>query len=282
MHSPTEIRERFLSLLRNDDVELPLAQAAMLVAAETRAECEPGLALAQLDAWRVELASRMAPEWNNLQRLVMLRKYMYDELGFHGDIENYANADNSRLDRVLTRRMGIPLTLAIVMLELGRACGMPLHGVGFPGHFLVRLAGESEDLLLDPFDHAKTVTVHDCHVMLRASSSGEMAFDESFIRNASAREMLWRLLQNLKLASLNNGDFPTALACIERLLAMKPDAAIEVRDHGLMLYRLDKYRPALASLELYLKLWSDAPDRAAMERHMLAIRMMLVGSSEEP
>ena len=282
MHSPTEIRERFLSLLRNEDLELPLAQAAMLVAAETRAECEPELALAQLDAWRVELASRMAPEWNNLQRLVVLRKYMYEDLGFHGDIENYSDADNSRLDQVITRRMGIPLTLAIVMLELGHACGMPLHGVGFPGHFLVRLAGESEDLLLDPFDHAKTVTVHDCHVMLRASSSGEMAFDESFIRNVTAREMLWRLLQNLKLASLNNGDLATALACIERLLAMKPDAFIEVRDHGLMLYRLDKYRPALASLELYLKLWSDAPDRAAMERHMLAIRMMLVGTSEAP
>ncbi len=282
MHSPIQIRERFLKLLREHDHQLPLATAALLVAAETRAECKQELALAQLHAWCVELASRMAPEWNNLQRLVMLRKYMYEELGFHGDAENYSDPNNSRLDQVLTRRTGIPLTLAIVMLELGRACGMPLHGVGFPGHFLVRLAGESEDLLLDPFDHAKTVTEQDYHVMLRASSNGEMAFDESFIRNVTAREMLWRLLQNLKLASLNNGDLATALACIERLLAMKPDAAIEVRDHGLMQYRLDKYKPALASLERYLKLWHDAPDRAAMERHILAIRMMLVGASETP
>ena len=255
--------------------------AAMLVAAETRAESEPALALAQLDAWRAELASRMAPEWNNLQRLVMLRKYMYEDLGFRGDTENYTDADNSRLDQVITRRTGIPLTLAIVMLELGRACGMPLHGVGFPGHFLVRLAGESEDLLLDPFDHAKTVTEQDCRAMLQLSSNGEMAFDESFVRNVTAREMLWRLLQNLKLASLNHGDHATALACIERLLVMKPDAAIEWRDQGLMLYRLDRYRPALASLEKYLAAWRDAPDRAAMERHMLAIRMMLVGTSED-
>lgn len=278
MESPAEIRVRFVELLHREESDIPLAQAAMLIAAETHPGSEPARMLAQLEAWSREFAGRMAPEWNNLQRLARLRNFVYEELGFRGDTENYADAENSRLDCVLARRVGIPLTLAIVLLEIGRACGMPLHGVGFPGHFLVRLAGEPEDLLLDPFDHAKSVDETDCRRMIALSSNGEMAYDESFVRNTSTREMLVRLLHNLKLASLNSGDHATALACIERLLLMRPDTPIELRDQGLLLYRLDRYRPALGSLEKYLRVWSDAPDRAAMERHILAIRMMLVGA----
>ena len=280
MESPAEIRVRFVEMVRRAEIDIPLAHAALLVAAETDLESDPGTAQAQLESWSRTLAARMAPEWNNLQRLATLRNLIYEELGFSGDEETYSAAENSLLDRVIERRCGIPLTLAIVLLEIGRACGMPLEGVGFPGHFLVRLAGEPEDLLLDPFDHAKTVTEDDCRRMLQLSSSGEMAYDESFIRSVGTLDMLVRLLHNLKLASLNTGDHTTALACIERRLVLRPETPLELRDQGLMLYRMDRYRPALQSLEAYLRVWYDAPDRAAMERHILAIRMMLVGAKD--
>lgn len=262
-------------MMRRTDEDIELAHAALLVAAEDDPSLDPEAALATLRAWGDELAARVAPECNSLQRLARLRNFMFEELGFRGDVRDYYSPANSMLHSVMDRRLGVPLTLGIVFLELGWRLGLDLHGVGFPTHFLVRLAGEAEDLLLDAFDRGASVHEEDCHRILQASSGGMLAYEKAMIRSIGRREMVGRLLHNLKVASLREGDVERALSATDRLLLVFPDAPPEVRDRGLLLYRLDRYREALAALERYLALRPDAVDRPQVEDRLGALRIML-------
>lgn len=261
-------------LARSDD-EIDLAHAALLVAAEDDPEFDPGEVLATLRSWGDELAARAAPECNSLQRLARLRNFMFEELGFRGDVRGYHSPENSMLHSVMDRRLGVPLTLGILFMELGWRLGLDLQGVGFPAHFLVRLAGEAQDLLLDPYDHGASVHEDDCRRMLLASSGGMVPYEDGLTRSIANREVVARLLHNLKIAALREGDAARALRATERLLVVFPDSPPEVRDQGLLLYRLDAYRPALTSLARYLELRPDAVDREQVEQYVGALTMML-------
>ncbi|MFN8587410.1 MAG: tetratricopeptide repeat protein [Candidatus Eisenbacteria bacterium] len=275
MHDPAVIRAQFAELIGRDDEQIELARAALLVAAEDDAALDVGACLATLDAWGTALAAGLAADATSVQRLARLRAFMFEELGFRGDVRDYYSPENSLLNAVMQRRLGIPLTLGIVFMELGWRIGLRFEGVAFPGHFLVRLAGEESDLLLDPFDHGTSVHEDDCRRMIAASSQGTLAYEPGMIRSVTRRDMVARLLLNLKVARLRAGDSPGALAAVEKLLVLFPDSAPELRDRGLLQYQLDRYRPALEALEEYLRLRPDAVDRAEVERVALTLRMML-------
>lgn len=269
------IRSAFAEMMRRPEADIDLARAALLVAAENDPTINVDAELARLRAWADELARRMEPDWNSLQRLARLRNFMFEELGFRGDVRDYYHPKNSLLHSVMERRLGIPLTLSIVFMELGWRIGVPFEGVGFPGHFLVRLPGLPGDLLLDPFDHGASTHEEDCRRMIELSSGGVVPFNPGMLRSIGKRDMITRLLVNLKGAFLRAGDDEQALTAVDRLLLLHPDDPVEHRDRGLLLYRLDRYRPAVASLLRYLELRPDALDREVIQRHLAALHMML-------
>ncbi len=275
MHDPEVLRAQFAELVGRDDERIELARAALLVAAESDAALDVEACLATLDEWAAALTASLPTDATSLQRLARLRAFMFEELGFRGDVRDYYSPENSLLHSVMQRRLGIPLTLGIVFMELGWRIGLRFEGVAFPGHFLVRLAGEESDLLLDPFDHGTSVHEDDCRRMIAASSSGALAFEPGMTRSATRRDMVARLLLNLKVARLRGRDLAGALAAVDHLLVMFPDSPPELRDRGLLLYQLDRYRPAVAALEAYLRVRPDAVDRADVERTLLALRLML-------
>jgi regulator of sirC expression with transglutaminase-like and TPR domain len=160
-------------------------------------------------------------------------------------------------------------------MEIGWRLGIPFEGVGFPGHFLVRLTGEPGDLLLDPYDHAVSVHEEDCRRMIQLTTGGTVPYDPSMIRSLGKRDMLARLLFNLKVACLKEGDDAGALSAVERLLLLHPDDPPELRDRGLLLYRMDRYREARAALHAYLRARPEALDREVVERHLAALQMIL-------
>src|SRR5204862_4407572 len=141
-------------------------------------------------------------------KLARLRSFVFEELGFRGDRQDYYSPSNSLLHEVLSRRRGIPLTLAIVMMEVGWRVGIPFEGVGFPGHFLVRLTGEPKDLILDPYNHGTSVHEEDCRRMVELTTGGTVPYDASMIRSLGKRDMIARLLFNLKVACLQARDDP--------------------------------------------------------------------------
>jgi len=262
-------------MIRRPEDEIDLARSALLVAAENDPTLDVEAEMGRLDAWAEELGRRLEPDWNNLQRLARLRTFMYEDLGFKGDVRGYYSPANSLLHSVMERRLGIPLTLSIVFMEIGWRLGIPFEGVGFPGHFLVRLTGEPGDLLLDPYDHGVSVHEEDCRRMIQLTTGGTVPYDPSMIRSLGKRDMIARLLFNLKVACLKAEDDVGALSAVERLLLLHPDDPPELRDRGLLLYRMDRYREARESLLAYLAARPQALDREVVDRHLAALGLIL-------
>ena len=275
MTEPGDIRAHFIRMVQQPEPAIDLARTALLVAAESDPNVDVDGELHTLESWAAELRARLEPGWNNLQKLARLRAYVFEELGFRGDRLDYFNPSNSLLHEVLHRRRGIPLTLAIVMMELGWRIGIPFEGVGFPGHFLVRLAGEPRDLLLDPYRRGMSVHEEDCRRILLETTGGKLEFEHSQLASVGKREMIGRLLHNLKGAYLRKDEDEAALAAVERLLVLDPENADEMRDRGLLLFRLHRYGQALDSLNRYLERDPAAHDRETVERHVRALRQLL-------
>jgi regulator of sirC expression with transglutaminase-like and TPR domain len=162
MTDPNAIRADFERMVKRPESSIELARAALLVAAESDPGVDIDGTLHTLDSWTEELRARLEPGWNNLQKLARLRAFVFDDLKFRGDHRDYYDPRNSLLHEVMERRLGIPLTLSIVFMELGWRIGIPFEGVGFPGHFLVRLTGEPGELLLDPFRRGMMITREEC------------------------------------------------------------------------------------------------------------------------
>jgi regulator of sirC expression with transglutaminase-like and TPR domain len=275
MKVPEDIRADFVQMVNRPDEALELARVALLVAAESDLEVDIDGELRQLEGWADELRSRVTPDQNNLQKLARLRSFVFDDLGFRGDRRDYYSPSNSLLHQVMKRRRGIPLTLSIVFMELGWRIGIPFEGVAFPGHFLVRLPGEPRDLLLDPYKRGMMVHEEDCRQMLLESTGGRMSYDPTLTASVGKRDIVARLLHNLKGAYLRAGDDAQALAAVERLLVLKPDDPEEVRDRGLLLFRMQKYGAALDALNAYLGAAAGAADHETIEGHVRTLRQLL-------
>ncbi len=275
MAVPENIRDDFVRAVGRSEPALDLARAALLVAAESDPRLDVDSQLHTLESWATELRARLEPGWNNLQKLARLRSFVFEELGFRGDSNDYFNPCNSLLNQVMERRLGVPLTLSIIFMELGWRVGIPFEGVGFPGHFLVRLTGEPRDLVLDPFNHGRTMHEDDCRRLLDEVTGGRLEFDGRLLASVTKRDIITRLLLNLKGAYLRANQDEDALAAVERLLLIHPEDMDEVRDRGLLLYRLQRFSAALDALNAYLAARPNAPDRDSIAQHAISLRQLL-------
>jgi regulator of sirC expression with transglutaminase-like and TPR domain len=260
-------RARFADVVQRPEPEIELAEAALLVAAEEYPQLAPEPYLRRLD----ELAERARDRvWDETAPIMMLQevsRVLYEEEGFRGNRMEYYDPRNSFLNDVLDRRMGIPITLSIVYLEIGWRLGIPLHGVNFPGHFMVRYAGEALQLLVDPFQSGMVRFEDESQDLLDHVYGGSVRMKPEYLREADRRDILVRLLANLKGNYLNRRDDVRALSAIERILLVRPDSADDERDRGIVLTRLGRGVEAAAALHRYLELVPDAPDTARV--HLL-------------
>lgn len=189
--------------------------------------------------------------------IATLNAYLYEELGFSGNRDHYDDPRNSFLNEVLDRRLGIPISLAVVYLEIGRRAGLRLEGVNFPGHFLVRAPaapGEMEDVIVDPFHTGALLSEVDCRHLLRQHVGEEAAFDHALLATATRQHIVVRMLVNLKRLYVRMRSFPQARAISDLLLAVDPSALAELRDRGLLAYHMEDFAAALKDLEAYLRL----------------------------
>lgn len=258
-------RARFADVVQKPEPEIDLAAAALLIAAEEYPQVAPEPYLRRLD----ELAERARDRlWDETAPIVMVQevsRVLFEEEGFRGNRMEYYDPRNSFLNDVIDRRMGIPITLSIVYLEVGWRLGIPLHGVNFPGHFLVRYAGDALQLLVDPFQQGMVRFEDEAQDLLDHVYGGSVHMQPDFLRAADRRDILVRLLANLKGTYLNRRDDVRALAAIERILLVRPDSADDERDRGIVLTRLGRDRDAAAALQRYLELVPNAPDTARVQ-----------------
>lgn len=251
--------------LARSEPDLDLARAALLIAKEEYPQLSVELYLARLDQIAEEVKDRLADEAAPPVVLHEMLDTLYRRRGFGANRQAYYDPRNSFLNDVLDRGVGIPLTLGMVVLEVGWRLGLPLEGVNFPGHFLVRYKGEALDLLVDPFDGGKIRFEDQAQELLDRAYGGMVRVQESFMRQATRRDMLVRMLTNLKGVYLRVGDHHRALAAVERTLMLTPTAPSENRSRGLLLARLGRRDEAARQLEKYLRVAPGAADADRVE-----------------
>jgi regulator of sirC expression with transglutaminase-like and TPR domain len=232
-----------------------LAPAALAIARVEYPALDAEPYLHRLERMGEAAAGRL--QRDNPARIATLNAYLYEELGFSGNRDHFDDPRNSLLNEVLDRRLGIPISLAIVYLEIGRRAGLRLEGVNFPGHFLVRApagAGAIEDQIIDPFHAGALLSEVDCRHLLRQHVGDEAAFDHGLLATATRQHIVVRMLVNLKRLYVRMRSFPQARAIADLLLAVDPSALAELRDRGLLAYHMEDFAAALKDLEAYLRL----------------------------
>ena len=192
--------------------------------------------------------------------MLALAAWLADEMEFRGNADNYYDLRNSLLHEVIERRVGIPITLSVVYMEIARRLGLELRGVGMPGHFIVKCIGDGEELLLDPFNGGRRLSLDNCREMIARMYGDTMAFRAEFLAAVTKRQILTRMLQNLKGIYSNAREYARTLRVIDRILLLNPDSPAEFRDRGLILLGMERYARARADLEAYLRHSPDAAD----------------------
>lgn len=234
---------------------------------------EPQRVLDQVQSWAAQLRVRVAPDASPFVRLRLLNHFFFGELGFTGAGDDYQSAHNSYLHRVIERRRGIPITLSILYMELGRAAGLKLEGVSFPGHFLVRLPLNSGTVFIDVYGGGATLSTEDLRQRLRATLPGESdAPLAPYLRAAREREILARMLRNLKAIHWQAQQWVAALEVVNRLVDLLPEAAQERLDRAQLYERLECPRAAAADMVAYLSLSASPPDAAEVNRRLASLK----------
>lgn len=270
--TPPPCRLAFAQLVQQPEPAIDLAEATLLIAKEEYPDLNVAAYLARLDAMGLEVR-RLADGSLDPHRLIpVLNEFLFQRLGFRGNSENYYDPKNSFLNEVLDRRTGIPITLSMVYLEVGRRVGLPVHGVGMPGHFLVKCVGQDEEIVVDPFNGGGILSDEDCQRILDRIYNGKLCFSRGMLSVIGTRQILSRMLTNLKVIFFNNQEYGKALSIVERLLILHPQAASEIRDRGLLSCQLKRYSEASADLERYLRLAPTAEDNEVIRGHLRSLR----------
>jgi regulator of sirC expression with transglutaminase-like and TPR domain len=262
-------RRRFAALLERDP--LPLAEAALAIAEEEYPGLDTGAYLARLDAFAREVEARLPARRDAAATLRALREVLFSEGGFRGNDQAYYDPRNSFLNEVLERRLGIPITLGVVLMEVAGRAGLALQGVAFPGHFLVKHVAGDREVYIDAFHGGEILSREDCVARFRERAPG-LALDERHLQAVPPRAVLARMLHNLKKIYVEAGDDLRALWVVDRLLLLAPHDAGERRDRGLVAARLGGIAAALADLEAYLAAAPEAPDAAEVRGLVAQLR----------
>ena len=266
--TPQEARARFAALAAGGEGDLDLARAALYLAAEEYPELDVDAYVGRLDAMARDVADHPLDTPPPLGRLLALNQYLFGEQGFTGNAYNYYDPRNSFLNEVLDRHTGIPITLSVVYLEVGWRLELPLAGVGMPGHFLVGYYPEGGVQYVDVFNQGTLLGRDDCIARLRAQYGGGFVFQDAHLAPVSKRQILTRMLTNLRHVYSQREDWDRALAAVERSLLLNPDQPSEVRDRGLVQLRRGALRAAHADLERYTQLAPRADDLETVRGHM--------------
>ena len=221
--------------------------------------------LSKVAQMAAEIESRLGGENKDPFSLIdLINHYLFVEQGFQGNEDDYYDPRNSFLNDVMDRKTGIPITLSTLYIEIAGRVRLALDGVGFPGHFIVKYSGSGEEILIDPFNKGRILSEKNCQDILDKMYGGSVRFQEKMLIASTKKQMLNRMLNNLKGVYIGSKNHQKALSVVELILELTPDNCSEIRDRGLLYYKLECFSQALQDLETYLNLSPDAPDTEAM------------------
>jgi regulator of sirC expression with transglutaminase-like and TPR domain len=266
---PTQQLDYFKTLVA-DDEHFPLTEAAISVGQHAYPALDVQHVLDEIDALVLKLKTRITPETTELQKLQALKYFFFQEMSFTLNANDYYDPENSYLHSVITSRRGIPISLALLLIEIGQQIGLQVKGISFPNHFLVRISLPQGEVVMDPTT-GSSLSKNELQAMLdpyldAQGYRGELALPLSlFLRSASPRETLSRFLRNLKAVYSHDDRWERLLSIQERLVILLPEEMEEIRDRGLAYAQLEYFRPAIDDLQMYLERCPEADDVAQIQ-----------------
>lgn len=254
-------QQRFYQEINQPDEQINLAKASLYFCATQYPTLNFEQYLKTLDVIAEKIRERLPDRAYPLKIIKSINQYLFDDLGFRGNSSNYYDPRNSFLNEVIDRRTGIPITLSVVYLEIAKRIDFPMVGIGMPGHFLIRPDFEEVGIFVDAFNQGEILFEQDCQERLSQVYQQSMKLEPQFLAPVSKKEILLRMLTNLKLIYINNQQLSKALTTVEQILMLVPDNTRGLRDRGILYYQLNELEKANEDLENYLKLVPDAEDR---------------------
>ncbi len=274
----TSLTEAFFVLVGPDidDEKINLVRAALTIARTEYPDLDIESYVARVDELAHRVEARIMDIDDAAETIAALNRVLFQQAGLRGNREDYYDPRNSFLNDVLDRGLGIPITLALIYMEVGRRLGFPLFGVGMPGHFLLKHYDiDGRETLIDCFNGGDILTAQDCQRRLDEIYSGQMTLRPEFLFAVSRRQILTRILSNLKTVYLSARNFKKALPIVDLVLVIYPRSPEDVKQRALLRYSLGQNKGAAEDLEEYLKMSPDASDADEIRQTALSIRRML-------
>ncbi len=232
--------------------DFSLAQAALYIAQAEYPDLDVERYLEQLAQMSREVKNRLPQEQYPLRIIQTINQYLYEDLGFSGNTSDYYDPRNSFLNEVIDRRTGIPITLSLVYIEIAQQIGLPMVGVGMPGHFLLRPDLPDMDVYVDPFYRGEILFAQDCQERLKEIFGSTETLQPEFLKPISPHQFLARMLINLKHIYLRQNQVTKCLQVIEQILIVLPNAVAEIRDRGILYYQMGQWDESRQDLKIYL------------------------------
>ena len=260
------------SLAPMSDATLPLLETALLIARDEYPDLEAENYIALVDDYALQL-QRSLPTQNDItSKLIAINQFLYREIGFSGNSDQYDDPRNSYLNQVFDRKLGIPISLAVVQIAVMQRLGLPLEGVSFPGHYLVRLPVEDGIIVLDPFNQGRPVSFEELRERIIPHMEGQSPTDQQLfqvLEPATSRMTLMRMIRNLQAIYQQQGDYARVARSADRLLKLSPNLADALRDRGIAYAQIGYSQGAQEDLTRYLQLQPEAPDIDLVRNHLI-------------
>ena len=272
--APPELVREFAALVNDvEDERINLARAALTIARIEYPSLDPVPHLAHLEDMANRVRRRISTYSNTQETFRAINGVLFEEEQLKGNTEEYFDPRNSFLNDVLERKLGIPITLALIYSEVARRVGLPLFGVGMPGHFLLKhYEADGRQLILDPFSRGAQLTPQDCQRRLEQIYAGQMPMQPEFLAAVSKRQWLTRMLNNLKTIYLSGRNFRKALPIVDLILGIYPRSPEDVKQRAALRYNLGQLGRAMQDFETYLKMSPEASDGDEIRQVIGAIR----------
>jgi regulator of sirC expression with transglutaminase-like and TPR domain len=262
---------RFSDLVSRDDRDIDLAEAALLLASCHYPRVKAASYLTELDSIAESVASQTIPGSSPLEIIQSINDVLFQQLGFHGNSQDYYNPRNSYLNQVIDRRTGIPITLSIVYMSVAERLDFPTEGIGAPGHFLIKHASSGGDIFIDPYNAGRVMSAEECSAFV-AEIHPDVEARAERTPSVTTKQILARMLLNLLKVYASGGDLARATWAIEMILRIEPHSAHFIREHAMLLAATGKPTAAIEQLRRYLELAPNAGDSELIEDRIKEIR----------
>ena len=261
-----------------DDDRIDLLRASLVIAQTEYPDLDIEQQVALVDAIATKIRKQLLPESSIAEMIAVLNRTLFLEMAFRGNRDDYYDPRNSFLNDVLFRRLGIPITLSVVYMEVARRIGLPLVGVGMPGHFLLKIYDiEGRQILIDPFNSGAMINAADCEQRMRQIYAGQLQFKPEYLLPVSRRQILTRMLNNLRHIYMSARQFRKTLAIVDLVLAIYPRSPEDVKQRAMLRYSVGQLSGALIDLNQYLKMNPDASDADDIRQTAVTIRKTIAG-----